>query len=368
MYKKIISLALAILMLVLSCVTLASCSKSDIPEGYQLVANDGDKFRLYVPTQGWMPNIGGGVTGAYYSITENTSINVYKPNDAAGLTLEEYWEKCSRTYKLELENYTEVQGISSNGLMLGGQSARKHIYTATFKMEGSVVNYKFMQILASFEGDIYVLTYSACCDVPEGNDISPYDKHIATFEGELDDDGNYAGVVPYFKFSSEPYVYEDKKEYPKNVDCPEGMKIISTNEHPYRFYAPNVWISDERVQTAAAYYSETDRSNVSIVGYMSGADGITVENYFEDLSEKYDGMFDEWTYTDNTTLGESKLGNLNARDYAIVAKMGGETYKIRQLIAIKGAMFYTFTYTSTEELYDSHMDDVNMMIKNFKTR
>ena len=49
--KRIAAIILAVLMLAS---ILTGCKKSDVPDGYQLIACEGDEFRLYVPTQGWM--------------------------------------------------------------------------------------------------------------------------------------------------------------------------------------------------------------------------------------------------------------------------------------------------------------------------
>ena len=85
---KIIALLLLSAMIIAS---FAACSKGDVPEGYQLAVCEGDKFRLYVPTQGWMPNVMGGVSGAFSSLEENASVSVYIADDAGDMTLEEYW-------------------------------------------------------------------------------------------------------------------------------------------------------------------------------------------------------------------------------------------------------------------------------------
>ena len=93
---KIKRISAIILLCVMMVSLLASCGeRSEIPEGYQLVACEGDCFRLYVPTQGWMPNTVSGVTGAFFSMDENASVHVYVADDAGEMGIEEYWEKCN---------------------------------------------------------------------------------------------------------------------------------------------------------------------------------------------------------------------------------------------------------------------------------
>ena len=87
---KTIKIISALILCLIMILPLASCAKSDIPEGYQLVACEGDGFRLYVPTQ-WVPNNTSGVTGAFYSSVDAASIAVYVADDAGELTASEYW-------------------------------------------------------------------------------------------------------------------------------------------------------------------------------------------------------------------------------------------------------------------------------------
>lgn len=375
MAKKICRITVFLMMAILSVTMFISCSDNGIPDGYQIVSCDGDKFLLFVPTQVWMPNTDSGTAGAYYTNnSENTFISVYTVDkEESKLSIEEYASKCDKDYSKKYFEYTR-EDIGEYKKKLGGQDAYKLVFTASLPYDGKLVEYKVMQVFAKFEENIYILTYGARNDIPEGLEVSPYDSHYEMFAGlEYDNDGNPKGVVPYFRFTSEPYVNKEKKEYPKNVNCPDGMKIVSTNKHYYRFFVPETWISDESTQFAAAYYSESDRSNVSIMVYNESLDGQTVADYWKNLEAKYEANFDSWEIlSDKGYDGEegviTKLGNLNAREYIFTATYGGKTYKIRQLIAIKGGLYYTFTYTSSEELFDSHTDDVNKMIENFKTR
>ena len=82
--KRTAKFVLALILCLLMIFPLASCAKSDVPDGYQLVACEGDCFRLYVPTQ-WVPNTASGVTGAFYSSVDAASVAVYVADDAGEL-------------------------------------------------------------------------------------------------------------------------------------------------------------------------------------------------------------------------------------------------------------------------------------------
>ena len=228
--KKILAAILLCIMLV--SIFSACAEESDTPEGFQLVACEGDKFRLYVPTQGWSPNTTGGVTGAFFSMNENSSVAVYVASDAGELSIEEYWSKCNESFANELEEYT-FNGKSEK-IILGGQPAQKYVYTAKITLTEYGVTetavYKFLTVLCRYDGDMYMLVYNA----PE----EYYDSHIEDVEGNADG----AGIIPYFKFA-EPYRGGEEKEYSDKVEIPEGMKLISTDERPYRFFVPASWIT-----------------------------------------------------------------------------------------------------------------------------
>lgn len=352
-FTKILALLLVSIMLASS---LVSCNKDDTPEGYQLIACEGDQFRLYVPTQGWMPNTAGGVTSAFFSQAENTSVSVYKADDAGERSLEEYWTYCSEKYASELDEYSF---IGSEKCILGGQAARKYIFTAkNYYLDNenawSRITYKFMQVMAKYNGDTYILVYSA----PEDY----YDSHASEIEG----DENGAGVIPYFTFA-EPYVSDEKKEYSDKVVAPAGMKLISTDECAYRFFVPVEWQVNERAELSAAYYSDSDRSNVSVQLYICGTgDEVqSVESYFERCQESYTALFEscELISDKQITMSES-----DARMLELAITTGGVEYKMLQAIVQRGDAIYCLTYTALAENYESHISDAWKMIESFEIR
>ncbi len=344
---KVISIALILFMLI---PTLASCEKSNIPDGYQLVACEGDKFRLFVPQKGWMPNVAGGVSGAFTSLNENTSVNVFVADDAGELTIDEYWEICSQKYSEELDSYS-FSG-KSESLIFGGQAAKKYVYSAKMLVEGENVAYKFMQIMARYDGEMYILLYTS----PE----QYYDSHIEELEGN--DKGE--GIIPYFVFD-EPYVPEEKKEYSSKIEAPQGMKLISTDERAYRLFVPENWIVNNRTEASAAYFSEQDKSNVSLQMYMPSNENLTIDEYFAECEAKYGELFS--SYSCDLTE-EVKMDGIKAKKYVLSITSGGVEYKMLQAIVKKGAVFYCFTYTATAENYEKHISDVEKMLDSFDIR
>ncbi len=342
--------------LIMLALLLVSCSQNEVPEGYQLVCSEGDEFRLYVPAS-WQANAQSGVTGAYTSMSDNTAVNVYVADDAGDMTVDEYWTVCEEKLKDSLDGYEydgKTDAETGEKIILGGQAAKKYRYKAKMSIGGTETVYRYVQVIAKYKEKTYILLFSA---TEKG-----YDANIDTFEGYTDSDGAVIGIIPYFEFKG-PYVSDDEKDIDDKVEAPEGMKIISTEEQSFRFFVPNNWIVDKGAEIASAYFSETDRSNVTLQGYMSDENYNTIDDCWVEWEKKYTSLFGE----DYVFLSSSETDK-NAKTYVFTVEDGGVKYKIMQTFWGKGAMVYTFTYTALEENFDLHTDDVAKMIENFEAR
>ena len=159
--KRLLTAALAAVMLLTLVVGVTSCKKDDgTPEGMQNVAIADAPFALYVPSD-WISQASSGISGARASNTDtsNVTVTMYMPDvdmDAAT-----YWqEKC-------LPEYTPAEGhvglpefaVIEEGTdtTLGGVNAKKYVFT--FKMDG--VKYQLMQIIAVEGSMVYTLQYHA---------------------------------------------------------------------------------------------------------------------------------------------------------------------------------------------------------------
>jgi hypothetical protein len=348
---KIISVIILCAILISS---LVACgNNSDIPDGYQLAVCEGDSFRLYVPTQ-WTVNVAGGVSGAYYSMAQNSAVSVYMVDDAGEMTIEEYWEYCNSRLAESLDGYS-FSGKTEKAV-LGGQPAIKSLYSGILTVidggESKTETYKFLQVIAKYKGDTYVLIYSAS----EQN----YDSNIETVEGNADG----AGIIPYFRFA-EPYVSGEEREYSDKVISPAGMKLISTEERAYRFFGPENWNVNKRAEFSAAYFSDDDSSNVSLQMYMTNEESKTVEEYFAECEVRYKDVFDSYALESALDI---TMDGISAKKFVYTVVSGGAEYKQMQAIVMKGAVYYVLTYTATPELFDSHIADVEKMIECFDIR
>ena len=350
--KTILTVCAAILMLV----SLAACSQSDVPDGYQLVACEGDEFRLYVPTQ-WIVNTTSGTTAAYYTSDAEMGVTVTKADDAAGLTLEEYWAVCDVKYKAELEGYSYDGNVKK--IVMGGKAAEQRSFSAKItrfsdtENKGVTKEYKFLQATVQNNGETYVLIYSAPTD--------QFDSRLETVVGN----SNGEGIIPYFKFA-EGYTSKDNaKDYDDKVQAPDGMKLASTEERPYRFFVPSSWKINKRTDATAAYASDSDSSNVNVGMYMTSNMAETVEDHFKRLEESYKTSLSSYALISDE---EITMDGISARKYTYSVVSGGQEYKIVQAIVRKGDMFYYVTYTALPENFEKHLGDVQKMIENFDIR
>ena len=362
-FRLVACLVLLVAMLIPS---LASCGvKEKAPDGYKLVACDGDKFRLFVP-KAWVENTESGITSAYYSVDENAFVSVCIAEDREGRALAEYFEYCKTQYASSLLDYSHVS--EDTRVSLGGMAAYQLVFTVTRRVTDSDVRedieategvkYKYLQYFSEFEGDIYVLTFSC----PE----EKFEAHKSTVLGADSDDGEFAGIIPYFQFSSEPYVADGKKISDK-VEAPEGMKLASTDKRPYRFFVPDAWTLDTRSGLSAAYFSDKDKSNVSLQAHMSTGEMADPKSFFENSQIKYKNLYGEG-YTLIDKKDDVKMGEYTATQFTFTVKSGDAEYKLMQTVCAKGEMYYILTYTSTVENFDSHLADVEGMLSAFALR
>lgn len=175
---------------------------------------------------------------------------------------------------------------------------------------------------------------------------------------------------------------------------PEGFKRISDDNADYRLYIPENWIADVSTGVTTAYVSDTDRSNISFIGFelddaiinvvvpdgsTDGGSGeadaessssneentdvpeiSTIDEYWEYYSSEFEMTFSDMEYS---VSGEGTLISGNAaKKYVYTATVTGQKYKFMQVVTIKDGAVYIFTYTARENLFDEHIEDVNDIV------
>ena len=169
--KKIIALAIA---LVLASALLFSCGKANsgtAPMGFKEISNDGVTYDLYVPDE-WTADISTGVTSAYYSGRDPSNISMMAFElDRTFTGVADYWA----SYEPDLKAmFPDLEYTDQSEVTLDGVPAMQYIYTGTL----SDLTYKIMQLVAIKDNTIYIFTYTATVD--------KYDTHIEDVIAMLD--------------------------------------------------------------------------------------------------------------------------------------------------------------------------------------
>ena len=147
-----------------------------------------------------------------------------------------------------------------------------------------------------------------------------------------------------------------------NDNAPSGMKLASNEVCDFYFYVPTNWTIDMSTGVSSAYFSEKDRSNMSMTSYaLSGA--MTVDAYWETIKSDYSALFAEMSEPEIKTTA---LDGVEAKQYTYVAKAGTEQFKIMQIFCVKGETVYVFTFTATPEKFEEHIDKVALVLAEFR--
>lgn len=154
----------------------------------------------------------------------------------------------------------------------------------------------------------------------------------------------------------------------EETDVPEGMKKASADSAGYSFYVPEEWICDVASGATTAYYSSSDASNVSVMAFSAEYSDYTAENWWDTFKADFEGIYSDFGVisSENTVLDENA-----AVKYVFQGTLDGRTYKFLQVVSVKSVSFsapqiYAVTYTSVPDNFDSHLEDVQKMLDNFK--
>ncbi len=147
-----------------------------------------------------------------------------------------------------------------------------------------------------------------------------------------------------------------------NDNAPSGMKLASNEVCDYYFYVPQNWTVDMSTGVSSAYFSEKDRSNMSMTSYAL-SEAMTAEAYWEKIKSDYSALFAEMSEPEVKTTA---LDGVEAKQYTYTVKAGTEQFKIMQVFCVKGETVYVFTFTATPEKFEEHIDKVALVLAEFR--
>lgn len=152
----------------------------------------------------------------------------------------------------------------------------------------------------------------------------------------------------------------------EDSDVPEGYKLVSENDVAYRFYAPTNWNINNQSSIDSVFYSAADPSLVMVTFYSPSEENADIDTFWTEIENQYKTVYTDYTLLENRAA--TTLGTRNAVSYTFTAKIGGADYKVTQVITGYGKYYYTMTYMSTPENYDSHLEEFHGMMSVFKFR
>ena len=149
----------------------------------------------------------------------------------------------------------------------------------------------------------------------------------------------------------------------KNTDVPSGMKLASTNEAAsYSLFVPEDWVVDIDTGATSAHVSDSDKSNVSVMAWSLPTTDSTVDDWYEIAKEELAVSFTDFT---EVSVEETTMGGVYAKDFTYTAKLGSEARQYRQVGAVKDGVVYVLTYSTTPDLFDKYLEEVDSIINEF---
>lgn len=354
MKKRIVALLLCIL----SLLALTACGDdlpegAVLPDGMQYAGGEPYGFYLYVPEE-WTLSSLDSTVGAFVSNLDISSVSLTSVEKPKEVDIDSYF-KASMT-DMPFEDYKlEKEGVSR---LMGTVSGKGYEFTYTYKPYGAKENetnkYRVMQVFGEHQGRLYVFTYTALDEQKNvGSETTYFQAHIDNVNKILDS-------VQFVTPKSAP---ASQTSYEKDADG--YFKVANKRTSGFDFFMHPDW----NCTLSGGIVEMVSPDKNATVNITEAKDtGVIVSEYFAKRKS------DLARYTDDgiTVLSENQaveFGNADqALAYEYTYSYRGKTYHTYQVILIhekipvllhKG---YVFTFTATEESYQTHIESVKKMI------
>ncbi|MBQ9773196.1 MAG: hypothetical protein IJW30_00860 [Clostridia bacterium] len=373
---RVVACVLCLCMLALP---LISCAKeeSETPVGMKSATCKGEYFRFYVPSS-WNLNTAYGVSGAYYSATEQSHVSVVGYPITPEMETQMGESTARAEWYFENEIYPALNRMGGDTLVcqeaatektLGGVRARLYHHTLELlpaePEEGESANVDsvelhYLHVVAERNGSFYVFSFTATNEM--------YQNLYYANESAVKQ------MLTEFRFADKPYTPEEPvKELDADAEAPKGMKLASTDDVAYLFYVPAAWEPNLNGTVYAANLRDESGRVVAVASvnpYMPTVE-ISVEIYAEVCEKQLQQSCESYRRLsgdeENIGVGGSLAGG-KSLTYECEYTLNGVTYRSRQEMVGYGGMIYSVTYTTRSEDYDTHWDDAARIFEEFAFR
>lgn len=322
----------------------AGASGLETPQGMQDATRVGQDFAFFIPS-GWAVDHSTGISIATPSTF--STVNVTAASFASSLSAEEYFKQSEDEIAAK---FTDFAMVDEQPVTLIMDEAAAVCYTYTGKYYTGTEMQQSLYITRK-DGRLYVLTYTASVE-----EADSYRNQVKA-------------IVDCFRFLT-PTDSETPTPSPVEGDAPDGMRDIANSAiNAYRFFIPEEWVTDMQTGITSAYVSESDRSSVSLTcTYPQNSAIRSIKDYWDALQTSYKNL-----YTDYRIISEQKesdapteIGGYDGAKYVFAGESGGVSYRVMQIFFVRGSYIYTFTYTATEENYETHLPTVEKIVSEIR--
>ncbi len=147
-------------------------------------------------------------------------------------------------------------------------------------------------------------------------------------------------------------------------DVPDGMIRASVEADSFDFFVPKGWTVNTGTGTASAYYSSSDRSNVSFVAMVVDADMSDFDEYVEKADQSFKSTLPG--YSGIKERKDTTMCGSPAVSFEYSATVDGVEWRFMQTVTARGHSFYILTYTAEADKYESHLDSVRQITENVR--
>ena len=314
---------------------------TEAPRGMQNAAPQGAAYYLFVP-EDWLVDRRDGIT--VVSVSSYATASITLADFSSDKTPAEYWDASREETEARFTEITMKE--DGKNAAMGGVAALRYAFSGKYH-DGNV--YSFLQCIAKKDGRLYVLTYTAS--------EAEYDTYLSGANT----------IIENFRFAEK--AESEAGNAPNTEGAPAGMQQISRDDiHEFRFYAPLSWVADMQTGYVSAYVSAEDRTNVSLVAHYPPSGVADVDAYFATMEDERKSLLSDYTLLsggkneDGTYKDPVAVAGGKGARYVYEGTNGGVTYRVMQVFFVRSAYIYTFTYTATAELYETHLAEAEAVL------